>query len=369
MKCNPSADFALKYTGTPIEEIERDVTETIDMFVWAGFDDTAQEWKTALADARESGCYDAFVRDPPEPPPPDPSRLVLCSGDDVVPLPDFSIAGFSVLLKEAKQVGKRVKRELRQRRAPRRQGEARQPRARKRRDTERRVSSPTRAGPDDDDPDPEPERVCRLAGCGASLAGRAPQAKFCSKDCSKQHERERKRAERIRVEGDPSVKMPPPYDPALDRLSLAGLHDAIEAKLGERAEGWRQWPPIPAGAPVHATSEPTGLEAELRDLWRAVRMKRAGEGGAAVPLSAELREIAPLEATSGPGEGVEDPEAVRPNERKRVEQYADEHWSLPPAERRRAQAERSLREAGWQRPVPNIAEFRPEADVRLAVAA
>lgn len=96
---------------------------------------------------------------------------------------------------------------------PREGAHGRAPRAAgARRRGSRRTSSSSRSSgtdpgdPDDGDPpgDPTPPaegtaagRACRAVGCAVSLAGRAPQARYCSRRCSKRDERARREREQL----------------------------------------------------------------------------------------------------------------------------------------------------------------------------
>ena len=182
----------------------------------------------------------------------------------------------------------------------------------------RRSSSSETSGsdPGGEPSGPEPaqgdERVC--VGCSTSIAHKAKQARFCTPACETRHRRAEKRL-------------------LADRPTQPGNEPAAKAA---------------ASTPRRAANP--YLESPLHDPWHLKRTKMRAEGLGAIdegdrPRDRDLAGVAPLPAAAGHIEGQARQSSTRPDERARVEQHPAERVVSASA-RRRALAERSLREAG-----------------------
>ena len=182
----------------------------------------------------------------------------------------------------------------------------------------RRSSSSETSGSDPGEPSGEPEpaqgdeRLC--VGCSTSIAHKAKQARFCTSVCETRHRRAEKRL-------------------LADRPTQPGNEPAAKA----------------AASTPRRAADPY-LESPLHDPWHLKRTKMRAEGLGVIdegdrPRERDLAGVAPLPAAAGHIEGQARQSSTRPDERARVEQYPSERVVSASA-RRRALAERSLREAG-----------------------
>lgn len=119
-----------------------------------------------------------------------------------------------------------------------------------------------------DRPKCRPGKVCRSPRCRNRHERRSP---YCSERCKRWH------ARHPGGEVEPAVRPEAPLDPEYLSLSVAELLDLVGARHAGIRRGWTEAAPRPSGSPVHATGDPTGASADLLEIWRVIRHKRAGQ--------------------------------------------------------------------------------------------